>query len=123
MNTSLFNYAKKHAKWLVKHDAIGYKPKVGDIFIWKNDAGSMGHTGVVISFDKIDDVVTTIEAIKSFEKPNDMNDAVQLEGVVKLKWQRLSKHLINHPVRTSTYTASTCRFYTPKIHYSKQDKK
>ncbi|MCP2027216.1 putative chitinase [Flavobacterium sp. HSC-32F16] len=124
MNTSaLYTYAQNNSKWLEKHNSTSYKPKVGDIFIWKNDAGSNGHTGVVVSYDKTKDVVTTIEAIKSLEKPEDIDDAIQLQGVVKLKWRRLSKHLMNHPVRTSTYTASTCRFYTPKVHYSKQDKK
>ncbi len=124
MNTSaLYNYAKNNSKWLEKHDSTSYKPKVGDIFIWKNDAGSNGHTGVVISFDKTKDIVTTIEAIQSIETPEDMGKEIQLQGVVKLKWKRMSKHLINHPVRTTRYTASTCRFYTPKVHYSKQDKK
>lgn len=124
MNTSgLYTYAQNNSKWLEKHNSTSYKPKAGDIFIWKNDAGSNGHTGVVISFNKTKDIVTTIEAIQSLEKPEDMQRAIQLQGVVKLKWKRLSKHLMSHPVRTTTYTASTCRFYTPKVHYSKQDKK
>lgn len=124
MNTSgLYDYAKNNSKWLEKQDSTDYKPKVGDIFIWKNDAGSNGHTGVVVNFDKATDIVTTIEAIHSSEMPENMKRAIQLQGVVKLKWKRLSKHLINHPVRTATYTASACRFYTPKVHYSKQDKK
>jgi len=124
LNTSgLFDYAKKHSIWLQKHDSTDYEPKVGDVFIWKNDSGSMGHTGVVINFNKNTDIVTTIEAIHSSERPEDANTKIDLQGVVKLKWKRLSKHLINHPTSTPRYTASSCRFYTPKIHYSKQDKK
>ena len=124
MNTSgLYNYAKNNSKWLEKHDSTDYDPKIGDIFIWKNDAGSMGHTGIVINFDKTTNIVTTIEAISSTEQPEGLNKSIKLQGVVKLKWKKLSKHLINHPVSTARYTASACRFYTPKIHYSKQDKK
>uniref|UniRef100_UPI0040484501 CHAP domain-containing protein n=2 Tax=Flavobacterium sp. TaxID=239 RepID=UPI0040484501 len=123
MNTSaLFNFAKNNPKWLEKHDSIDYIPLVGDIFIWKNDAGSNGHTGVVVEYDKNTDVVTTIEAIHFPEQPYGATKSIDLQGVVKLKWKKLGKHLTNHPTKTKRYTASTCRFYTPKIHFTKQDK-
>lgn len=83
----------------------------------------MGHTGIVIDYNEITDIVTTIEAISSNERPEGLDKSIKLQGVVKLKWKRLSKHLMNHPVRTVSYIASSCRFYTPKVHFSKQDKK
>ncbi|WP_051263813.1 peptidoglycan amidohydrolase family protein [Tenacibaculum ovolyticum] len=124
LNTSaLYNFAEKNINWLVKHDSLDYKPKKGDVFLWKNDKGTNGHTGVVVDYDSVNDVVTTIESINFKEYPIGYSNGVKLQGTVEVKWKRKSRHLLSHPTSTSRYTASTNRFYTPKTHYTKQKKK
>ncbi|MBL7559917.1 CHAP domain-containing protein [Olleya sp. YSTF-M6] len=113
LNTSgLDKFAKKHPDLLVVQDE-NYIPKKGDIFLWVNHSGSNGHTGVVVDYNKSDDVVTTIEAINFKERPHGASKAINLQGVAKLKWKRTSRHLINHPTVTKRYTADPCRFITP----------
>ncbi|WP_160557807.1 MULTISPECIES: CHAP domain-containing protein, partial [unclassified Apibacter] len=125
--------------YLLKHDDINYKPQKGDIFIWKNKSGGMGHTGVIIDYEekKIKrkneegkeveetlEIVTTIEAISSSETPYGMSSKLIMGGVIKLKWLRKSNHLIGHPLKNGKgHEVSPCRFYTPKVHFSKADKK
>ena len=114
LNTSaLFSYAKKYPNRLIKQNK-DYKPQKGDIFLWANKAGSNGHTGVVVNYDTNTDIVTTIEAINFKEKPEGASEKINLQGVVKLKWDRESRHLVNHRTKTKRYTAEPCRFYTPQ---------
>ncbi|MBI1648240.1 CHAP domain-containing protein, partial [Capnocytophaga sp. 051621] len=115
----LYDFAEKYNEYLTKHDDISYKPEKGDIFLWRNTNG-MGHTGIVIDYDENTDVVTTIESISSKETPEGINKNIVMKGVTQLKWKRLSMHLLSHP---NTNGKSTCRFYTPKEHFSKVDKK
>jgi len=115
----LYDFAEKYSEYLTKHDDISYKPEKGDIFLWRNTNG-MGHTGIVIDYDENTDVVTTIESISSKETPEGINKEIVMYGVTQLKWKRLSRHLLSHP---NTNGKSTCRFYTPKEHFSKVDKK
>ena len=115
----LYDFAEKYSEYLTKHDDISYKPEKGDIFLWRNTNG-MGHTGIVIDYDENTDVVTTIESISSKETPEGINKEIVMDGVTQLKWKRLSRHLLSHP---NTNGKSTCRFYTPKEHFSKVDKK
>ena len=113
LNTSALNkYSIKNPNLLIKQDE-NYIPKIGDIFLWVNHAGSNGHTGVIVGYDKANDVVTTIESINFKERPYGTSKSIDLQGVAKLKWKRTSRHLINHPTKTSRYTADPCRFYTP----------
>ena len=113
LNTSaLSKFSIKNPNLLIKQDE-NYIPKIGDIFLWVNHAGSNGHTGVVVEYDKINDIVTTIEAINFKERPYGATNSINLQGVAKLKWRRTSRHLISHPTKTSRYTADPCRFYTP----------
>ena len=108
----LIKCATNHPEWLIKRkDNI---PKRGDIFLWN------GHTGIVIEYDKNNDIVTTIESISSTtkgEKPIDYENYpnTRLKGVVKMKFYRTDKHLIGHGI--------PCYFYSFAVHYSKQDKK
>ncbi|WP_221405130.1 peptidoglycan amidohydrolase family protein [Apibacter adventoris] len=126
----LHDFGEKHSTYLTKHDNTTYKPQKGDIFIWKNSSG-MGHTGVIIKYEEIqnkkggtDEVVTTIEAISSTETPYDLNKNISMNGVIKLKWLRKSKHLLNHSLTNKKgHSVTPCRFYTPLIHYTKADKK
>ncbi len=123
LNTSgLYDYAEAHPKWLKKHDSKEYKPKVGDVFLWKNNAGSNGHTGVVIDYDATKDIVTTIEALRSNETPYGSNKKIYFQGTTKIKWSRTSRHLLSHRTKTDKYTAKPCRFYTPKIHFLTEKK-
>ena len=120
MNTALlYNYAEAHKEWLVKQDKE-YKPKIGDIFLWKNNSG-MGHTGVVIDYNADTDEVTTIEAIKEQGKRGRGHDSYNFSGVVLWIYKRANFHLIGHHGETKS-NPKTCRFYTPKIHYSKAKK-
>ena len=118
LNTAgLYNFAKKHPEWLEKHDDISYHPKAGDIFLWKNNGNGMGHTGVVIDFNMKTDVVTTIEAARTFEQPVGLKK-INISGVTTLKWKRTSSHLTGRNNKGTT----TNRFYTPKLHYTKASK-
>ncbi|TWP26799.1 hypothetical protein ETU09_09570 [Apibacter muscae] len=51
-----------------------------------------------------------------------------MDGVIQLKWLRNGDHLLAHPLvktkknGTKVYRTS-CRFYTPLVHYTKADKK
>ena len=119
LNTAgLHDFAEKHPEWLEKHDEVTYLPKAGDIFLWKSTNGKMGHTGIVIDFNAKTDVVTTIEAASTFEKPIGKTEAIKIKGVTLLKWKRTGKHLIGHTKEGTTKT----RFYTPKLHYTKANK-
>lgn len=123
----LYDFGEDYKEYLVKHDSLDYKPKIGDIFLWKNLNGGMGHTGVVIDYDEENDVVTTVEAISSKEQPYGLNKSISMKGVTKLQWKRDAKHLISHPLTKKnksggTDDLSSCRFYTPLFHHSKVDK-
>ncbi|WP_160567196.1 hypothetical protein, partial [Apibacter sp. B2912] len=97
-----------------------------------------GHTGVIIDYEekKIKrkneegkeveetlEIVTTIEAISSSETPYGMSSKLIMGGVIKLKWLRNSYHLLDHPLTKNRQSFTACRFYTPKVHFSKADKK
>jgi hypothetical protein len=119
LNTkALYNFAEAHPKWLKKQEK-DYKPKIGDIFLWKKDSG-MGHTGVVIEYDESTDAVTTIEAIsegeyKTTRGDNSGHPGYRFKGVIKWRWsKRIGSHLIGN--------RRTCRFYTPKVHHLTMDK-
>ncbi|MCC9063482.1 PAAR-like protein [Flavobacterium piscisymbiosum] len=123
----LYDYTQDKLSYLVKHDSLTYIPQVGDIFIWKNLSGGMGHTGVITGYDEENDVVTTIEAISSKEQPFGLSRSISMKGVTELKWKRNSKHLLSHPLTKTnknggTDSLTSCRFYTPMSHYSKVDK-
>lgn len=123
----LYDYAQDKLSYLVKHDSLTYIPQVGDIFIWKNLSGGMGHTGVITGYDEENDVVTTIEAISSKEQPFGLSRSISMKGVTELKWKRNAKHLFSHPLTKTnknggTDSLTSCRFYTPISHYSKVDK-
>ena len=134
----LHDFGENYSEYLLKHDDINYKPQKGDIFIWKNKSGGMGHTGVIIDYEekKIKkkneegkeveetlEIVTTIEAISSSETPYGMDKTLDMKGVIKLKWLRNSYHLLDHPLTKNRQSLTPCRFYTPKVHFSKADKK
>ncbi len=122
----LTEIGEKHKSYLCKHSNVNYKPQKGDIFIWKSLAGGMGHTGVIIDYDEKNDVVTTVEALSTTETPEGITakNGIYMHGVVKLKWERNSKHLTGHPLmRGKNEHLSACRFYTPLVHYSQADKK
>lgn len=134
----LHDFGETYSEYLLKHDDINYKPQKGDIFIWKNKSGGMGHTGVIIDYEekKIKkkneegkeveetlEIVTTIEAISSSETPYGMSSKLFMKGVIKLKWLRISYHLLDHPLTKNRQSFTPCRFYTPKVHFSKADKK
>jgi len=110
----LYNYAQKYPHRLEEHEKE-YKPKKGDIFLWKNNTGGMGHTGIVMHYDETLDIVTTMEAVSSNEKSGAINKKVNLKGLTKCTWKREDYHLIGHEKKECT----PCRFYTPKIHYTK----
>ncbi len=124
---SLYDVGKTKPNWLEKHDNTNYKPKKGDIFIWKSINGGMGHTGVVVDYNSSTDIVTTIEAITGNSLANEKSEAFDNKGyrfnfggVIKCIWKRNEYHLLGHSTKQGT--RSTCRFYTPKIHHSKEDK-
>ena len=119
MNTALlYQYAINHSDWLEKHEK-DYLPETGDIFLWKNNKG-MGHTGVVISYDLTTDEVTTIEAINEKSYEGSGHEDYKFSGVVKWTYKRNNYHLIGH--HGSKTNLMTCRFYTPKVHFSKAKK-
>jgi hypothetical protein len=41
----------------------GFKPKRGDVFVWRKGAAGPGHTGIVFNYDAATDLVTILEAI------------------------------------------------------------
>jgi len=41
----------------------GFKPKRGDIFVWRKGTAGPGHTGIVYKYDSTKDLVTILEAI------------------------------------------------------------
>jgi len=111
LNTKgLYDHAEKHPEHLQKHESKEYKPKVGDIFLWKRDSG-MGHTGVVVAYDESTDSVTTIESISENEYPsikgdNSGHEGYHFKGVIKWKWtKRMGSHLLENK--------NICNFYTP----------
>ena len=109
----MYDHAEKHPEHLQKHESKEYKPKVGDIFLWKRNSG-MGHTGVVVAYDESTDSVTTIESISEGEYgartgDNSGHKGYHFKGVIKWKWtKRMGSHLIEHG------DGKNCRFYTPK---------
>ena len=115
LNTKgLYYYADKFPEHLKRHESLDYKPKIGDIFLWKKESG-MGHTGVVIEYNESTDSVTTIESISENEYPsriskgeNSGHEGYNFKGVIKWKWnKRTGRHLLSHK-------SGICRFYTPK---------
>ncbi|WP_438711325.1 hypothetical protein ACSTS3_22750 [Aquimarina muelleri] len=115
----LKNLANKHPEWLERQDE-NYKPKTGDIFLWRTHKG---HTGVIVDHNEATDSVTTIESIsekeyesRTFLGENSGHEGYDFKGVVKWKWnKRTGRHLTGHK-------SGDCRFYTPKVHYTKTDK-
>lgn len=116
LNTKgLYYYADKFPEHLERHDSLEYRPKKGDIFLWKKESG-MGHTGVIVDYDKTTDSVTTIESISENEYPSRTNrgensghEGYNFRGVIKWKWnKRTGRHLLGHK-------SNICRFYTPKL--------
>ena len=110
LNTkNLYNYAEKHPEHLQKQNKK-YRPKVGDIFLWKRNSG-MGHTGVVVAYDESTDSVTTIESISEGEYRAGIGDnsghkGYHFKGVIKWKWsKRMGSHLLENK--------NICNFYTP----------
>ena len=89
-----YEFTEKYPIYLQKHDDLDYKSQIGDIFIWKSSSG-MGHTGVIIDYEeilnekRIDEVVTTVEAISSSEIACGMKENLPMKGVIKLKWKIL----------------------------------
>jgi len=120
LNTSgLYNYADKYPDRLVRQTDNNYKPQKGDIFLWKSNSGTMGHTGVVVDYDNTTDIVTTVEAITGNKFANENSKAFQklaskyykfnFGGVIKCIWNKDEYHLIGHNKKGY----SSCRFYTP----------
>jgi hypothetical protein len=128
---SLYDVAIKHPEWFEKHDSIDYKPKKGDVFLWKSLNGKMGHTGVVVDYNSTTDIVTTIESITGKSVANEKSKAFDgkeyrfnFGGVIKCVWKRNEYHLLSHTTKNKSGEVyrSSCRFYTPKVHFSKEDK-
>lgn len=115
----LKNLSNKHPEWLEKQDK-DYKPKLGDIFLWRTHKG---HTGVIVDYNEATDSVTTIESIseneyqsRNFLGENSGHEGYDFKGVIKWKWnKRTGRHLTGHK-------SNDCRFYTPKVHHTKNSK-
>lgn len=118
----MHSFAEKHPEWLAKHDDTDYRPEKGDIFLWANLSGGSGHTGVVVDYDPVNDVVTTVESISSNEKPYGKDDKLAFKGVTEMKFKRDNYHLLGHTTTKGTQKFTPCRFYTPKVHMSVKDK-
>ena len=79
----------------------GFKPKRGDVFVWRKGAAGPGHTGIVYSYDAAADLVTILEAIGAVgsadETTNRTNGGTAKKGcsrtaVFKREGKALSAH-------------------------------
>lgn len=81
-------------------DSDDFKPKKGDIFVWRRSDG-VGHTGIVYSFDEESDLVTILEAIGNVgsadETTNKNNGGYSGTGCSRTAvYKRLGKALSKH---------------------------
>jgi hypothetical protein len=118
---TLYDFASKHNEWLEVQDE-DYIPQKGEIFLWKNQDGGMGHTGVVVDYNEATDEVTTIEALNEDSYASSGHDGYDISGVVKWTWKRTGFHLIGHHGSPTKHVTAN-RFYTPRVHYSKAPNK
>ncbi|MGQ7946608.1 hypothetical protein [Flavobacterium sp. WC2509] len=77
-----------------------FKPKRGDVFVWRRLDG-VGHTGIVYDFDEKTDLVTILEAIgyigSADETTNNNNGGYSGKGSSRTAvYKRTGKALLNH---------------------------
>lgn len=49
--------------WVSGSASSDFKPKKGDVFVWRRSSDGVGHTGIVYDYDESKDLVTILEAI------------------------------------------------------------
>ena len=79
----------------------GFKPKRGDIFVWRKGAAGPGHTGIVFNYDAANDLVTILEAIgdvgSADEATNRTNGGTAQKGCSRTAvYKRAGKALSAH---------------------------
>lgn len=79
----------------------GFKPKRGDVFVWRKGAAGPGHTGIVYNYDAAKDLVTILEAIGAIgsmdEATNRANGGTAQKGCSRTAvFQRAGKALYAH---------------------------
>lgn len=82
-------------------DQIDFKPKRGDVFVWRKGAAGPGHTGIVYKYDENTDIVTILEAIGKVgavsEKEQVKNGGYARAGCSRTaKYSRLKGALYGH---------------------------